>query len=392
MKTPRKLSASNIRIPVRKHVSYCAFYAWENSLSNAAVSAYNAVHERKELPESQRTDWDLYASTISEAKSQPDYRRTTHESKGADAAVSNSGSVRAVIAAMLANLGIAAAKFLAFLFTRSSSMLSESMHSAADTGNQVLLLIGRKRAQRAANIEHPFGYGRSRYVYAFIVSIVLFSLGGVFALYEGWHKIAHPEPLSNPLWAFCVLIVGIMLESFSLRTAVKESNSLRANAPWHRFVREAKAPELPVILLEDIGALIGLIFAIFGVTAAIITGDTRWDGVGSLAIGGLLALIASFLAIEMNSLLIGESGTAKHVAAIRKAIAEGNDIERIVHLKTLHLGPDELMVVAKIAVQHDETASSIAQAINDVEARIRSAVPIARVIYLEPDIFRTPSR
>jgi cation diffusion facilitator family transporter len=265
------------------------------------------------------------------------------------------------------------------------------MHSIADSGNQVLLLVGRKQARREATEEHPFGYGRARYVYAFIVSIVLFSLGGVFALYEGWHKIAHPEALNRPLWAFGVLIVSLILEAVSLRTAVRESNLSRGGAPWSRFVRGAKAPELPVVLMEDTGALIGLVFALFGVTAAVATGDARWDGAGSLAIGGLLVLIAIFLAIEMNSLLIGESGTGEHVAAIRHALEAGKDVERIIHLKTLHLGPEELMVVAKIAVRHDETAASVAKAIDNAEARIRSAVPIARVIYLEPDIYRTPS-
>jgi cation diffusion facilitator family transporter len=306
--------------------------------------------------------------------------------------MSTSGGFHAVIAALLANLGIAAAKFVAFIFTGSSSMLSEAMHSVADSGNQVLLLIGRRRARRGATAEHPFGYGRSRYVYAFIVSIVLFSLGGVFGLYEGWYKIAHPEPLNNPLWAFCVLVVAMMLEAFSLRTAVRESNQLRGGAPWSRFVRGAKAPELPVILLEDTGALLGLTFALLGITAAVITGDARWDGIGSLAIGGLLVLIAVFLAIEMDSLLIGESGTAEHVAAIRRALEAGADVERIIHLKTLHLGPEELMVVAKIAVRNDETAASVARAIDSAESRIRSAVPIARVIYLEPDILQPPSR
>jgi cation diffusion facilitator family transporter len=301
--------------------------------------------------------------------------------------VSASRGSPAIVAALLANLGIAASKFIAFIFTRSSSMLSEGVHSVADSANQVLLLIGGRRARRTATTEHPFGYGRSRYVSAFIVSIVLFSLGGVFALYEGWHKLANRERLSNPLWAFTVLGVAIVLEAFSLRTAVRESNRLRAGVPWSRFVRGAKAPELPVVLLEDTGALLGLIFALFGVTAAVVTGDGRWDGIGSLAIGALLVVVAIVLGREVDSLLIGESGTAEHVAAVRRALEAGDDIERIIHLKTLHLGPDELMVAAKIAVRHDETAAAVARAINDAESRIRSAVPIARVIYLEPDIF-----
>jgi cation diffusion facilitator family transporter len=307
-----------------------------------------------------------------------------------DVAMSASGGSPAVVAALLANLGIAASKFVAFFFTGSSSMLSEGLHSVADSGNQVLLLVGRKRARRAATAEHPFGYGRSRYVYAFIVSIVLFSVGGVFALYEGWLKVANPEELKNPLWAFGVLVAAAALEAFSLRTAVRESNHLRAGVPWSRFVRGAKAPELPVVLLEDTGALLGLVFALFGVAAAVFTKDGRWDGAGSLAIGVLLVLIAIFLASEMNSLLIGESGTEEHVAAIRMALEAADDVERIIHLKTLHLGPDNLMVVAKIAFRHDETAASVARAIDAAELRIRSAVPIAQVIYIEPDIFRTP--
>jgi cation diffusion facilitator family transporter len=306
--------------------------------------------------------------------------------------MSTSGGSRAVIAALLANLGIAASKFIAFLVTGSSSLLSEAVHSVADSGNQLLLLRGRKQARREATPEHPFGYGRSRYVYAFLVAIILFSLGGMFALYEGWYKITHPEKLSNPLWAFGVLIVSIILEALSLRTAVKESRQLRGDVPWNKFVRSAKAPELPVVLLEDVGALFGLLFALFGVAAAVITGDGRWDGAGSLVIGGLLVLIAIFLAREMSSLLIGESGSEEHVAAILKALETGNDIERVIHLKTLHLGPDELMVAAKITVRHDETAASIAQAINNAEARIRSAVPLKCVIYIEPDIFQTHTR
>lgn len=305
--------------------------------------------------------------------------------------MSASGGARAVVAALLANLGIAAAKFVAFAVTGSSSMLSEGVHSVADSGNQVLLLVGGKRAQRTATDEHPFGFGRSRYVYAFIVSIVLFSLGGVFALYEGWHKISHPEELISPAWAIGVLVVALVLESFSLRTAVHESNPLRGDAPWSRFVRGAKAPELPVVLLEDTGALVGLVLALVGVSAATVTGDARWDGIGSLAIGALLVVIAVFLALEMNSLLIGESATAEHVAAIRDALERGADVERVIHLKTLHLGPDELMVAAKVAVRHDESAAAVARAIDDAEVRIRAAVPIARVIYLEPDIYRTPA-
>ena len=222
------------------------------------------------------------------------------------------------------------------------------------------------------------------------MSIVLFSIGGLFAVYEGSHKIANPDELTSPAWAICVLLVAIGLESFSLRTAVKEASRDRGTQSWWHFVRHAKAPELPVVLLEDTGALLGLVFALLGVTMAVVTDNARWDGVGSLVIGLLLVAIAIFLAVEMNSLLIGESATPSDVTAIRAALEAGDDIERVIHLRTLHVGPEELLVAAKIAVAHDDTAAAVARAIDAAEGRVRAAVPIATVIYLEPDIDRAP--
>ena len=304
--------------------------------------------------------------------------------------MSGTGGTRAVVAALLANLGIAAAKFVAAAVTGSTAMVAEGVHSLADSGNQVLLLVGGRRARRAPDDEHPFGYGRSRYVYAFVVSIVLFSLGGLFALYEGLHKVLHPEPLTSPAWAIGVLLVAIVLESVSLRTAVHEASPHRERGTsWWQFVRRAKSPELPVVLLEDTGALIGLVFALVGVSLAALTGNGRWDGVGSFAIGGLLVVIAVFLALEMNSLLIGEAATPGDVAAIRAALEAGDDVERVIHLRTLHIGPDEVLVGAKIAVAHDDSAATVARAIDAAEQRVRAAVPTARVIYLEPDIDRS---
>jgi cation diffusion facilitator family transporter len=305
--------------------------------------------------------------------------------------MSSEGGTKAIVAALVANLGIAASKFVAFAVTGSASMASEGVHSLADSGNQLLLLVGGRRARRAADDEHPFGYGRSRYVYAFVVSIVLFSVGGLYAVYEGVHKILHPDELTSPQWAFAVLIIAVVLEGFSLRTAIGEANPSRAGKSWLQFVRHAKAPELPVVLLEDTGALIGLLFALVGVTLAVVTENGRWDGVGSLAIGLLLVCIAGFLSVEMNSLLIGEAGTPGDVDAIRAALVAGTDIGGVIHLKTLHLGPEELLVAAKIAVSVDDSALAVAQAIDAAEARVRAAVPIARVIYLEPDIQRPPS-
>jgi cation diffusion facilitator family transporter len=302
--------------------------------------------------------------------------------------MSTEGGTRAIIAALLANLGIAITKFVAFLFTRSSSMLAESIHSVADSGNQLLLIVGGRRAQRQATPEHPFGYGRERYLFAFIVSIVLFSLGGLFAIYEGYHKISHPEPLERAWIAMLVLGVAIVMESFSLRTAVHESNKVRGRRSWVEFVRTAKAPELPVVLLEDIGALLGLVLALIGIVIAWLTDNVVWDGIGSICIGVLLVIIAFVLAAETRSLLLGEGASRDDVAKIEAALSSTPRVQRIIHMKTLHLGPDELLVAAKIAVGGDVTAGEVAEAIDDAEVRIREVVPIARVIYLEPDIDR----
>ncbi|WP_163508842.1 cation diffusion facilitator family transporter [Fodinicola acaciae] len=307
--------------------------------------------------------------------------------------MSTEGGARAIVAALLANLGIALTKLVAFFLTGSSSMLAESIHSVADSGNQVLLLIGGKRSRRAATPEHPFGYGRERYVYAFLVSIVLFSVGGLFALYEGYHKIEHPEPIESWQWVpVVVLLVAIGLEGYSFRTAIKESNHTRGNASWINFLRRAKAPELPVVLLEDTAALVGLVFALFGVGLTLLTGNGVWDGIGTLAIGVLLVTVAVFLAVETKSLLLGESASAEAVRRIEDAIGSVEHVEGIIHMRTMHLGPEELLVAAKIAVRHDDTAAAVAAAIDAAEAKIRAAVPIARVIYLEPDISRTPSK
>jgi cation diffusion facilitator family transporter len=306
--------------------------------------------------------------------------------------MSAGGGTKAIIAALAANLGIAASKFVAYLFTGSSSMLAEAIHSVADSGNQSLLLIGGKRAQRAESAEHPFGYGRERYIYAFIVSVVLFSVGGLFAVYEGYQKIAHPHRLESWYWAVGVLVVAIALEGYSFRTAIVESNHLRGKQTWVQFVRHAKAPELPVVLLEDFGALLGLVLALVGVGLAVITGNGVWDGIGTLCIGILLVCIAVILAVETKSLLIGESATKQDVARITAALNDVPGVERVIHMRTLHLGPEELLVAAKIAIHHDDTASEVARAINAAEARVREVVPIARVIYLEPDIFRADVR
>lgn len=302
--------------------------------------------------------------------------------------MSAGGGTKAIVAALAANLAIALSKFVAFVFSGSSSMLAESVHSVADSGNQALLLLGGKRAKRAATTEHPFGYGRERYIYSFLVAIVLFTVGGLFALFEGYEKIKHPHELTHWYWPVGVLVFAIVAETFSFRTAIKESNHVRGDHGWVEFVRRAKAPELPVVLLEDLGALVGLVLALGGVSLALLTGNSVWDGVGTLCIGVLLIAIAVILAVETKSLLLGESASPEATAKIRDALVDGERVTRVIHMRTQHLGPEELLVAAKIAVDTHETAEDIAQAINAAEGRIREAVPIARVIYLEPDIYR----
>ena len=304
--------------------------------------------------------------------------------------MSTEGGTKAILAALFANAGIAVTKFVAYALTGSSSMLAEGVHSVADSGNQALLLLGGRRARRAATPAHPFGYGRERYLYAFIVSIVLFSVGGLFALYEAWHKFSDPHGFDSWQWVpVTVLIVAIVLESFSLRTAVRESNRVRGRQSWVQFVRGAKAPELPVVLLEDIGALVGLVFALIGVSFTLVSGDGRWDAAGTAAIGLLLVVIAVVLAVETRSLLLGESATPETVATIERALV-GEGVTSVIHLKTLHVGPEELLVAAKIEVPGAATAAEVAAAIDAAEARMREALPIVKYAYLEPDLRRAP--
>ena len=299
------------------------------------------------------------------------------------------GSTKAIIAALLANLGIAITKFVAYLFSGSASMLAESVHSVADSGNQLLLIIGGRRARRTASADHPFGYGRSRYVYAFLVSVVLFTVGGLFSIYEGINKLNHPHELTNVWLPITVLLVAIVLEGFSLRTAIVESNKVRGNQSWVNFVRKAKAPELPVVLLEDLAALFGLVLALLGVGLTVFTGNEAFDAYGTLAIGALLVVVAVILGIEMSSLLIGEGAGPQDVQKIRKALSETEGVESVIHLKTLYIGPEELMLGAKIAVNENSSGQDIARIIDLAEAAVRAVMPVAKTIYLEPDILRS---
>ncbi len=301
------------------------------------------------------------------------------------------GSRRAITAAFLANLGIAVAKFAAFVVTGAASMLAEAIHSLADTGNQGLLIFGATRAKREATLEHPFGFGRERYFWAFVVAMVLFSLGSVFAVHQGIDKLRHPLEIASPAVAIAILVLAIALESWSFRTAIVAAESTRGDKSWWSFIRHSKSPELPVVLLEDLGALLGLVIALVGVTLAAVFGDPRFDAIGSVAIGALLGVIAAVLAVEMKSLLIGESAAKETRDAIQRSIEESPVVRNMIHIRTLHLGPDELLVAVKVEFYAGLDLPGLASAIDDLESAIRRQTPIARVIYVEPDITRSAS-
>lgn len=298
---------------------------------------------------------------------------------------------KAVIAALLANGGIAIAKFVGFAVTGSSAMLAEAAHSIADTGNQGLLILGIKRGSRDPDAERPFGYGLERYFWAFVVAVVLFSLGALFSLYEGIEKLRHPHPLESPVVAISILVVAIVLEASSFRTAVREARPLKRNLSWWGFIHNSRHAELPVVLLEDVGALIGLIFALVGVGLAAVTHNGLFDALATLAIAVLLGIIAVVLAIEMKSLLVGERASESDEEKISHAIKSVDAIERLIHLRTLQMGPDEVLVAAKIALKKELDFIAVAQVIDVTETRIREALPAAEIVYLEPAVFSDSS-
>ncbi len=302
--------------------------------------------------------------------------------------MSSGGGTPAVVAALGANLAIAAAKGIGFLLTGSSSLLAEAVHSVADSGNQVLLLLGGRRSDRRPDEAHPFGYGADRYFYAFVVALVLFSLGAVFAVVEGVTKVRSPHPVDRPAIALGILAFALVAEGFSFRTAVKVAAPLRSGQSWWSYIRSAKSPELPVVLLEDLAALIGLLLAVAGVGLAAAFHAPVWDGIATLGIGALLGTVAVILAVEMKGLLIGESAAPQAVLAIRTALVDGSDILRVIHLRTLHLGPDELLVAAKVAVRPGLGSGAVAAAIDAAEVRVRAVEALAHVIYIEPDLDR----
>ena len=296
------------------------------------------------------------------------------------------GSNKAVVAALMGNSAIAIAKFVGFAITRSSSMLAEAIHSVADSGNQALLLWGGKAAQKEADEEHQFGYGRERYFWAFVVALVLFLVGAGFALYEGVEKIRHPHEITSPNVAYAILSFGIVAEFFAFRTAIVQSRPLKGDQSWWEFIRTTRVPELAVVLLEDLAAMIGLVVAMAAVWISVTFDAPIWDGIGTLIIGVLLFTVAVVLIIEMRSLLIGEGAGDKEMEQIRSSISGTDRVKNLIHLRTQHLGPDELLVGAKVEFEAGLTTAQLAAAVNEVEAAVRAVVPAAHPIYIEPDL------
>lgn len=302
--------------------------------------------------------------------------------------MSADGSTKAVVAALVANGGIATAKFVGFAITGASSMLSEAIHSVADTGNQALLLLGGKRARREQDQEHPFGYGRERYFWSFVVAVVLFTLGSLFAIYEGIHKIRHPEEVTSVGVAFVILGLAIVLEIFSFRTAIREASKVRGDSSWWKFLRTSKVPELPVVLLEDAGALVGLVAATAAISVSTITDNPVWDGIGSIFIGVVLGVIAVFLCVEMKSLLIGEGVSADARERLHTAVEADSTVVRVIHDRTQYLGPEEVLVGLKVEFAPGLDVAAMAGAVDALEARVREAVPEVGPMYVEPDLYR----
>ncbi|HAY51212.1 MAG TPA: cation transporter [Acidimicrobiaceae bacterium] len=294
------------------------------------------------------------------------------------------GGTRTIVTALIANFTISIAKFFGFVITSSSAMLAEAVHSLADTSNQALLLLGKKRSKKSPSAERPFGFGRERFFWAFVVSIVLFSLGSMYAVYEGIEKIRHPHEIESLWWALAILLFAMVMEAYAFQTAVKESRLYKGNHSWKSFIRRSRIPELPVVLLEDFGALMGLVFAFVCVLIADVTGNAIWDGIGTLSIGILLGLIAIILAIETKSLLIGEGALPEQSMRIENAIISSPEVSSLIDMRTEYLGPETLLVAAKIEFSGETSPSDISADVDTIENRIREVEPLAKIIYLEP--------
>tara|TARA_B100001964_G_C14246748_1_gene607828 strand:- start:2872 stop:3681 length:810 start_codon:yes stop_codon:yes gene_type:complete len=265
-------------------------------------------------------------------------------------------------------------------------MLAEGIHSSADSANQLLLLLGTRRAKREPSSKHPFGYGRERYFWSFVVALILFSLGSLFAVYEGIEKIRHPHALNNASWAIGILIFGIFIESFSFRTAIVEAKTIKGETSWSKFVVRSKQPEIPVVLLEDAGALFGMVIALGAITLVKTTGEPIWDGIGTLSIGILLGVIAIILAREMHSLIIGEAASETDRLKIVSVIENNKQVVELVEMRTQHLGPEEILIGVRIAFRETLQTKEIAQLINQLENDIRIELDNAGPIFIEPEL------
>lgn len=306
------------------------------------------------------------------------------------------GSKKVVLVALGANFGIAVAKFVAFFLTASVSLLAEAIHSLADTGNQGLLLLGMNRAAKPPDDRHPFGYKMESYFWSFIVAVMLFSLGGLFAVYEGYHKLhelhaaieaGESTAMENAEIAIGVLVVSILLEGWSWISATRLVNELRGEQGLISFIEGSKSTEIIVVWMEDTGALIGLCLALGGVVLVLVTGNPFWDAYATFGIGGLLIVIAFFVARETKSLLIGESATPEEQAQVRGLVEAFEGVARLVNMRTMQLGEDEFLVTLKIQWDSGLTVDEVAKLTNDLEAQIRDANPKARYLFLEPDVY-----
>jgi cation diffusion facilitator family transporter len=292
----------------------------------------------------------------------------------------------ALFTALGANVAVAIAKAAAAAITGSSAMFAESLHSVADSVNEVLLLIGARRARQPADLQHPFGHGRYRYLYAFVVSLAVFWIGGVLSVLEGIDHLLNHEAITDPRWALGVLALSALLDGWSLRTTRLAWRSTKGERSWRRLIRDTKAPDLIVVFLEDVGALVGVAIAAAGVTVAAITGNGAWDALASIAIGLLLMAVGRVVNGETQSLLVGESAAPEVVEGIRDAIAGTPGIAGVRELRTIHVGPDDLVVAARISVDAASTATAITRSIEEGERRVRAVVPFRTVVSIEPRI------
>jgi cation diffusion facilitator family transporter len=292
----------------------------------------------------------------------------------------------AVLTALAANVAVAVAKAAAAAITGSSAMLAESLHSVADSVNEILLIVGARRARRPADLRHPFGHARYRYLYAFVVSLAVFWIGGVLSVIEGVEHLMAGERVRDPRWALGILVLAAALEGWSLLTTTRAWRGAKGGLSWKRLVRDTKAPDLIVVFLEDVGAIVGVAIAAAGLTLTAITGEGAWDALASIAIGILLMAVGLLVNRETQSLLVGEAATVEIVGAIRDAIAGTDGVDGVRELRTIHIGPDDLVVAAGVWVDPRRTATAISRSINEAERRVRAVAPFRTIVTIEPRV------